>query len=107
MLGPKQHCFGTPPPPPTLFHNTKYKELFSTLPKTQFWLSKDSGCPPHTWSLLARELRNGSRCYGMEHVKDSLWGLRKKRGPLMTGDREPVWLMSQQNMDAQFFYPES
>lgn len=83
MLRPKQHCFEAPK-----FHSMKYKELSSTLPRIQLWLSKDSGQPPAR-SLLVRELRSGSRCYGMEHIKGSLWGLRKKRGPL-TGVREPV-----------------
>lgn len=92
MLGPKQHCSGTiPPQPPTLFHYMKYKELFSTLPKTQLWLPKDSGCPPPTWRLLARELRNSSRCYGMEHIKDSLWGLRRKRGLWCRGVENLCW----------------
>lgn len=88
MLGPRQLCFGTTFLSLTLLHNMKYKELYYILPKTQIWVWIQ-GAPTPTWSLLARELRYSSRGYGMEHSKDSLWGLRKK-GPLMTGGREPV-----------------
>lgn len=85
----------------TLFHNTKYRELFST---------KDTALVLQGFgSLLVMELRNSSRCYWVEHTKDSLWGLRKKRGPL-TGSREPVLADMGANETAkceQFFYPES